>query len=148
MPAGRPKIYDTYYQGKVIREWMRNGLICREGESYKDIYSFYISSQNCNLCSIKFNDKIHNEKRCMDHDHETRFFRQVLCMKCNKHFDRGIHKNNKTGHMFISPITTKRKSGEIYYRFQYQRKGFKSKSSVSLTKMIAYSFINLLKKPI
>ena len=69
-----------------------------------------------------------------------------LCQKCNSGFDRQLQKN-KTGHMFISPQIIRMK-GKIYDRFQYQRKGFKSKSSVSLTKMIAYSFINLLKKPI
>ncbi len=144
------KIYDTPHQKVMINVWKRNGLICREGETYKDIYSFVMSTEKCNLCNVKFNNEIHNERRCMDHDHSTGFFRQVLCMKCNKQFDRKLQKkNSKTGHRWISPNIIKNKNGTIYVSFQYQRKGgFKRKSSISLTKLICLSFIHILKKPI
>ena len=142
---GRKQIYDSPHQGIMINNWKRYGLICREGETYKDIYSYVMSIDNCELCNIKFNKEVHNEKRCMDHDHKTGYFRQVLCMKCNSGFDR---QDNKSGHPWISIIKTKRKSGKIYETFHYKRAGFKRKASVSLTKLIAYSFIQLLKKPI
>ena len=138
------KIYDSPHQQCTIYNWKKRGLICRESESYKGIYSFVMGIDNCNQCSVKFNDEDYNDKRCMDHSHETGYFRQVLCNKCNKQFDRKL---TKTGHMFISPQII-RQTGKIYVYFQYQRKGFKGKTSVSLTKMIAYSFIQLLKKPI
>jgi hypothetical protein len=144
---GRKKIYDTQHQEATINSWKRIGLICREGETYKDIYSFVMSIENCNLCNIKFNDDIHNEKRCMDHSHDTGYFRQVLCMKCNKGFDLKLSKSNKTGHRWITPYLQKR-SGKIYVSFRYQRKGFRMKCCSSLTKLICLSFINLLKKPI
>ena len=141
------KIWDSPHQQYTIYNWIKSGLICREGESYKGIYSFVRSVDNCQLCSVKFTDEVNNEWRCMDHSHETGFFRQVLCNKCNKGFDKELRKNTKTGHRWISPSIIKSKSGNIYVYFQYKRKGFKTKTSQSLTKMICYSFIQLIKKP-
>ena len=140
----RKKIWDSRHQGAMIRVWIKNGLILKEGETYKDIYYYVMSIDNCQLCSVKFNKEVHNEWRCMDHDHKTGYFRQVLCHKCNHGFDRQLQINNKTGYKWIS--RTNRSNNRIYYR--YQRKGFKPKSSVSFTKMMCLSFINLLKVPI
>ena len=140
------KIYDSKHQQYTIRNWMRIGLVLREGETYKDIYAFVMSIDNCKICSVKFNNEVYSEKRCMDHCHRTGYFRQVLCMKCNKQFDRAI--KSKTGHRWISPHIQRkndRKNTTPYVIFQYARKGFKPKGSTSLTKLIAYSFIQLLK---
>jgi len=145
------KIYDSQHQQMTIRNWKKYGLICREGESYQDIYSFVMSIEKCNLCNIKFNNENHSQKRCMDHDHNTGYFRQVLCRRCNKQYDKEpqkLKKNNKLGHMFISRNITKNKSGNYSMGFRYERVGFKRKGSTSLTKLIALSFIHLLKKPI
>ena len=142
------KIWDTPHQRYTIKNWIKRGLLLREGESYKGIYSFVRSIDNCQLCSVKFNDKVRCEWRCMDHSHQTGFFRQVLCNKCNKGFDLSIKTNNKLGHMWITPFKIHNRNGETYVYFQYRRTRFKTKTSVSLTKIIAYSFIQLLKKPI
>tara|TARA_R110000803_G_C11719913_1_gene288101 strand:- start:2 stop:457 length:456 start_codon:yes stop_codon:yes gene_type:complete len=149
---GQPEIYDSYHQKISIRNWKRNGLILIEGETYKGIYYHVMSINNCELCNVEFNNEVHNEKRCMDHDHATGYFRQVLCMKCNTGFDRQTPKmfriqKNKTGHMWIMPIIIKKKS-KISVSFRYKRTGFKRKESQSLTTLICLSFINLIKKPI
>ena len=146
MPAH--KIWDTPHQGSMINNWIKYGLICREGETYKEVYSFVMSIDNCNQCSVKFNDVNYNDKRCMDHCHSTGYFRQVLCMKCNHGYDLPLRKNNKLGHKWMALHNYKRKSGRIDTFFRYKRTGFKTKESQSLTKLIAYSFIQLLKVPI
>ena len=107
-----------------------------------------MSIDNCNLCKCNFTKK---NWRCMDHSHDTGYFRQVLCNNCNSQFDKKtpkIQKNNKLGHRWIAPKIDKRKDGKVYVSFGYKRAGFKTKSSISLTKLIALSFINILKKPI
>ena len=109
-----------------------------------------MSIDNCELCNIKFTQEI-KDQRCMDHDHNTGYFRKVLCRGCNANYIKARQKlksNNKTGHMWISPSITKNKSGNYSVSFRYERKNFKRKASQSLTKLIALSFINLLKEPI
>jgi len=135
----------------TIYNWKRYGLILREDESYQDIYSFVMNIENCNLCNVKFNNENHSQKRCMDHDHKTGYFRQVLCMSCNKLYDTKKDKKinkSKTGFRWIAPTITKNKSGNICVSFRYERAGFRRKASQSLTKLIALSFIHLLQKPI
>tara|TARA_R110000787_G_scaffold240722_1_gene346903 strand:- start:308 stop:751 length:444 start_codon:yes stop_codon:yes gene_type:complete len=146
-----PPKWDSPHQQYTIYNWKKRGLILREGETYKGIYSFYMNTDFCNKCNIKFNDEVHNEKKCMDHDHATRYFRQVLCHKCNIWHDRTlskIRKGNKTGHRWIGIGKSQRDNQLPRFVFRYNRAGFKRKANKSLTMMIAYSFINLLKKPI
>lgn len=136
----------------TISNWKRYGLICREGETYDDIYNYVMSVNNCELCNIELsNGASRYDCRCMDHNHETGYFRQVLCHNCNTKYDRKSHKlskKTKTGHMWITPQFTKNKSGNISVSFRYSRKGFKRKTSQSLTLLICLSFINIIKKPI
>jgi len=136
-----PKIYDTEHQKMTIKNWKRKGLILKEGQTYKDIYSYVMTIERCERCGINFDNEIHNNKRCMDHSHKTGYFRQVLCHSCNCTIESKIH------HLWISH-DIQRQSKKIHVYFRYKRKGFKQKKSTSLTKMIAYSFINLLKVPI
>ena len=140
------KIYDSPHQQYTIKNWKLIGLICREGETYKDIYYHVMSVNNCELCNLSFETR--ENIRRMDHDHNTGYFRKVLCNKCNVIFDAKLSERNKTGHKWISPRINKQRPEKIFVSFQYQRKGFKRKTSLSLTKLIALSFIHLLKEPI
>lgn len=140
MPA---KIYDSRHQKNTIQNWKTNGLLLKEGQTYKDIYSYVMTIERCERCGINFDNEIRSQWRCMDHNHKTGYFRQVLCHSCNTTIE------SKIPHLWISPKIDKKKSGKIYVSFQYNRKTIpKKKCSQSLTKMIALSFIYLLKEPI
>ena len=144
------KIYDDPKKRYRIYNWIKYGIICREGETYDDLYNHVMSVNNCELCNVEFDESFKNQ-RCLDHDHNTGYFRKVLCRSCNAQYEKASQKlkvTNKTGHMFISPSITKNKSGNISVSFRYERKNFKRKASQSLTLLLCLSFINLIKKPI
>ena len=82
------KMNKEYYQtpeGKKARRlgnWRAYGLIC---DDYNELYDKYINTEYCELCSVKLTEDKQNTKttRCLDHDHQTGLFRNVLCNSCN-----------------------------------------------------------------
>jgi hypothetical protein len=129
----------------IIRMWKHRGV---KSEDYNKLYEKYINTTNCELCNIQFNeDRKYNSWRCLDHDHETGLYRQTICNSCNSKFDVKPRCDNKLGHKYISIL--KRKINNKYYiSFQYARKINNkriTKSDLSLTKLIAFSFIQILK---
>tara|TARA_R100000951_G_C2513926_1_gene141293 strand:+ start:96 stop:464 length:369 start_codon:yes stop_codon:yes gene_type:complete len=45
-----------------------------------EMYDRYINTHCCDVCKNEFKGSY---DRCLDHDHETGDFRQVLCRSCN-----------------------------------------------------------------
>ena len=68
-PAGK--------KANTIRYWKHRGLI---HDNYSELYDKYIGTTCCEVCKKVFPDSY---DRCMDHDHDTGLFRQVLCRGCN-----------------------------------------------------------------
>jgi len=62
----------------IIGSWKSNGL--KINDDIDEIYERYINSIKCELCGLTYTDK---NVRCMDHDHHTGLFRNVICKKCN-----------------------------------------------------------------
>jgi len=106
---------------KTINKWKQRGLILKEDQTYNDIYSYVMSIERCERCGINFDDDIHNNKRCMDHNHRTGHFRQVLCHRCN------ITLKSKIYHLWISVYRSDQY--KVNYYFRYKRTGFKTKTS-------------------
>ena len=46
------------------------------------MYDRYINTHCCDICNKEFKNSL---DRCLDHDHDTGDFRQILCQSCNNH---------------------------------------------------------------
>jgi hypothetical protein len=82
------KEYDKEYRqtevGKKshrISRWKRWGV---KHEDFNALYEYYLNCKNCEECNIELQEgNFGNNKRCLDHDHQTGLFRNVLCNSCN-----------------------------------------------------------------
>lgn len=78
------KIYHQTENGIKVRRiqtWRRIGVIC---EDFDSLYEKYINTSNCEECNIELISGINGaNKKCLDHDHETGLFRNILCHICN-----------------------------------------------------------------
>ena len=79
------KEYDQSPAGKKsnrIQNWKRYGVI---HDDFNELYEKYINTEFCELCNVKLTVDRQNTKttRCLDHDHSTGLFRNVLCWQCN-----------------------------------------------------------------
>jgi len=71
-----------YHKSCTISQWKSNGLI---DEDYESLYNKYMNTDYCERCNCKLtgNKPQTSTSRCMDHDHITGKFRNVLCLCCN-----------------------------------------------------------------
>jgi len=76
------KEYNQTEAGKKslrISQWKHMGV---KYEDFNALYEHYLNCKNCQECNVEFYGNGAN-KRCLDHDHETGKFRNVLCHICN-----------------------------------------------------------------
>jgi len=64
-----------------IKSWKYMGVI---SDDYESLYEYYLNVEFCELCNVELVEgRYGNNKKCLDHDHITGEFRNVLCCWCN-----------------------------------------------------------------
>jgi len=64
-----------------VKKWKSRGVIC---EDWNVLYDKYINTTNCEMCDVELIEgNFGANKKCLDHDHKTGEFRNVLCNTCN-----------------------------------------------------------------
>ena len=69
---------DIYDKSKRITKWKLRGLI----DNYDKVYERYEYTLFCDECRCDL-DQCSKSVKCMDHDHNTGLFRNILCNSCN-----------------------------------------------------------------
>ena len=59
-----------------LNNWKRRGVI----GDYDELYEKWTNCTECEECNYIFTDTYN---KCLDHDHETGLFRNILCRNCN-----------------------------------------------------------------
>ena len=62
-----------------INNWKRRGVI---SDDYYKLHEYYLSIKECENCGIELNQD-YSTKKCLDHDHDTGEFLNILCHNCN-----------------------------------------------------------------
>ena len=83
----------TGVKANRIFQWKSKGLKINDND-LDELYERYINSNECELCGTTYTD---TNKRCLDHDHHTGLFRNVVCHKCNSS-SKLLAKKNKNIH--------------------------------------------------
>ena len=72
---------DAYKKSYRITNWKKSGVKC---DDFNSLYDKYINCKNCEECNVELqegNAKLN--KKCLDHDHKTGLFRNIICNRCN-----------------------------------------------------------------
>ena len=87
------KNYRHTKRGKMnimITKWKKRLLKCESRDDYELVYFTWLNSSRCDNCKCEYSK---SNKKCMDHNHDTGLFRNILCFNCNVN----LKCNNKSG---------------------------------------------------
>jgi len=116
------KLYRSH-KPKTIYNWKVKYELKESDEKIEELYNRYIIATHCELCNKEFKS---SSDRCMEHDHETGRFRNIVCKRCNalKH-DVKMRSDNTSSYKGISKQTNKSCKQGFYWRFELRINGKK-----------------------
>jgi len=86
---------DNRIKSSRIFSWKDKGVI---HDDFNSLYDIYKNTNICNICNIKLIEGRYGANRkCLDHNHKTGEFRQILCNTCNSSTQRNIDQPKLTG---------------------------------------------------
>ena len=134
------KLY-KYHKNYTKQSWKKNGLIM---DNFDEIYNRYIYATHCELCNKQFVKSI---DRCMDHNHETSEFRNIVCQRCNQlKADVKKSSNNTSGYKGISKSVDKTCRQGFIWQFSVQINGKSKTIKSSVNKELVIEFAEKWKK--
>jgi hypothetical protein len=71
---------ETGKKSTRITNWKQRGIL---SEDYDALYDKFLNTKNCEECGVELFEGWGKNARCLDHDHSTGLFRNVLCRSCN-----------------------------------------------------------------
>jgi len=82
----RKEYYNTYFGKKsiTISKWRQRGVIETDYYTFDELYEAYLYHPDCEECGVTLTTgKRCSTSKCLDHDHTTGIFRNILCHCCN-----------------------------------------------------------------
>ena len=68
----------------LINMWRHRGLIETDQYTFDELYEAYLCCSECEECGVTLTiGKRCKTTKCLDHDHTTGIFRNILCQSCN-----------------------------------------------------------------
>ena len=69
---------------ETISKWKQRGVIETDYYTYDELYEAYLYHPDCEECGVTLTTgKRCSTSKCLDHDHTTGIFRNILCNSCN-----------------------------------------------------------------
>ena len=70
-------------KSQTISNWRRKGVLDHFNDNFETLYRIYLSTKFCDECAFELNTGDNGMRKCLDHHHDSGYFRNILCNSCN-----------------------------------------------------------------